>query len=1272
MSNGDGGQRLVAKLAGPQRLTATVRQQRLTAYLASATAIPGPPGPVGPEGPEGPAGPEGDLGPQGIPGVTGPQGTSGPQGNPGPIGAPGPAGEQGVQGTEGIQGDPGPTGTQGIAGPPGTQGPQGNPGAQGPQGAKGDTGSTGPQGIEGPQGPTGAGLTIQGSVTTAGDLPATGSPGDAWITTDSGDMWVWDEATGSWLNVGNLSGPQGPAGPQGPQGAVGPQGSQGVTGPQGAKGDQGIQGNSGPQGPAGAQGVAGIQGPAGSTGATGPAGSQGPKGDTGIQGPQGIQGPVGPQGPEGPQGDPGTGIAIKGSVPTPEDLPLTGSPGDAWLVESTGDLWVYSLPDTAQQIAMDMTGLHEGNPHGVPTSFDWYYGPFVEMGNNPAGATALNHWLNVYVDLSGTIPANTRVNLRHSQVWWKRASTGVWTMGVNESRPEVESYKEDYSGTPIAADTRNEPDGSLSVRTTTGRNCHGYCPYPRISIPPADIGGIVSVIQARLILHNTGGTDDRATSKYMVEAGADYYPAPTGPGIENNPGIGGGKFKYVSTDWKSFCFSTLTEAELRSNPPAIDFSGTTSGIWINAGHLQGPVGPAGPEGAKGGPAEVLPPVEGEDLLPAHGEPGQVIYCEGEGTLWYWNEDTYSWQLVGNIEGSPGPTGPEGPQGAAGIQGPQGIEGAQGAQGNSGVAGPQGPQGPQGTQGPAGATGANSTVPGPQGPAGPAGADSTVPGPQGPQGIKGDPGTPGATGSQGPKGDPGVQGPQGVKGDTGLTGTAGTQGPQGIQGIQGIPGLPTGIQDEGTSVIVRTTLNFVGTGVTVTDDAGNGKTVVTIPGGNQTPWTSNIDAAKYYLNNLQGINLVDPTGAGASATGGMWLSQTFGGVMLNSNVGFVFTTAQERMRITTNGIVSIGRATPYNDAAHPLQVHMGTDLNLLTGNLGGTVCLQALNDAASANVPMILSASNMLIRSSADMVFGVGSGYTERMRINSTIGWARFSSNIEYSVNTSLAGNITHDGTNWRYIANGSGFALQPRADGGTVLYTTPYGTAGAIASVGGRMAVNDDGSTVFYGSSVKAPLFTGGRVEAISYFGLAENMRFDGSNFYHIDNASAIVFHAAAGYVDLYYATNGAAGSAATATIRQRWMDDGMNVFYGSLQAKTLIRIMGGGGAAGGHPIFNYNIDGVDRWSCGVNYQSLNYGLYRLNTSGATTDIPFEILSTNGRMNLGAPNGGILFRTSWMPDADVPTGTLFFYVGETPGDPAIWFVTRFSTGEIHRAKMVLA
>lgn len=51
-----------------------------------------------------------------------------------------------------------------------------------------------------------------------------------------------------------------------------------------------------------------------------------------------------------------------------------------------------------------------------------------------------------------------------------------------------------------------------------------------------------------------------------------------------------------------------------------------------------------------------------------------------------------------------------------------------------------------------------------------------------------------------------------------------------------------IQDEGTPLTQRTNLNFVGAGVTVTDDSGNDATVITIPGGSGD-WVSTLVGAE---------------------------------------------------------------------------------------------------------------------------------------------------------------------------------------------------------------------------------------------------------------------------------------------------------------------------------------------------------------------------------------------------------------------------------------------
>jgi collagen type VII alpha len=71
---------------------------------------------------------------------------------------------------------------------------------------------------------------------------------------------------------------------------------------------------------------------------------------------------------------------------------------------------------------------------------------------------------------------------------------------------------------------------------------------------------------------------------------------------------------------------------------------------------------------------------------------------------------------------------------------------------------------------------------------------------------------------------GTAGPQGPQGPTGATGATGATGPTGPTGPIGV------VQDEGTALTARSALNFIGAGVTAADDAANGRTNVTIPGG----------------------------------------------------------------------------------------------------------------------------------------------------------------------------------------------------------------------------------------------------------------------------------------------------------------------------------------------------------------------------------------------------------------------------------------------------------
>ena len=193
--------------------------------------------------------------PEGIQGIQGEQGIQGIQGETGPIG---PTGATGIewQGTWSAltdyvdndavfyngaswfaAGDP-PVGDEptesslywfplALQGATGAQGEQGIQGIQGEQGIQGIQGIQGEEGLSAYEvavaegfvgteaewlaslvGPQGEGLTILGTVANEAALPPTGNEiNDAYITADNGHLWIWEGA--SWIDVGEIRGPQG-------------------------------------------------------------------------------------------------------------------------------------------------------------------------------------------------------------------------------------------------------------------------------------------------------------------------------------------------------------------------------------------------------------------------------------------------------------------------------------------------------------------------------------------------------------------------------------------------------------------------------------------------------------------------------------------------------------------------------------------------------------------------------------------------------------------------------------------------------------------------------------------------------------------------------------------------------------------------------------------------------------------------------------------------------------------------------------------------------
>lgn len=108
-----------------------------------------------------------------------------------------------------------------------------------------------------------------------------------------------------------------------------------------------------------------------------------------------LVGPPGPRGPEGPRGADGTGVTILGEFSTADELPMTGAPGDAYIVE--GDLYVWS-ESTASWTNVGQIQGPEGpagpeGPRGPQgeTGEQGPQGPQGEAGKDATGFVVIDH-----------------------------------------------------------------------------------------------------------------------------------------------------------------------------------------------------------------------------------------------------------------------------------------------------------------------------------------------------------------------------------------------------------------------------------------------------------------------------------------------------------------------------------------------------------------------------------------------------------------------------------------------------------------------------------------------------------------------------------------------------------------------------------------------------------------------------------------------------------------------------------------------------------------
>ncbi len=243
---------------------------------------------------------------------------------------------------------------------------------------------------------------------------------------------------------------------------------------------------------------------------------------------------------------------------------------------SDGEQQENPLSTELQLVLEDMTQPHEGKPKGVLDTDGWGTNPRVGYGNTPPdGWNAVLPWGQVYTDEQGNESTNTRFQIRNLQLWYLSKTDDSWKKWSSSSDISGANYAEDFQNdTNIPADIRDENGngGGISSTLIEGYNFHFWDNTGRVVIDPDDIAGIWASLESRLIVNDSNEPDDRSEARLMMSAGADYWENTTVQWDQwkTNGDIFIGRFRYLTSEWQTFHAHTLTETQLKDNPPPLN------------------------------------------------------------------------------------------------------------------------------------------------------------------------------------------------------------------------------------------------------------------------------------------------------------------------------------------------------------------------------------------------------------------------------------------------------------------------------------------------------------------------------------------------------------------------------------------------------------------------------------------------------------------------------------------------------------------------------
>lgn len=238
-------------------------------------------------------------------------------------------------------------------------------------------------------------------------------------------------------------------------------------------------------------------------------------------------------------------------------------------------------------------------PKGMAPTAAWRHGANVNMGTEPYGDAiphwwtpgirfaewhAMSSWFVVYPDDMATPVTNTVVEVSGMEMWVLRSSVGFWQRMQSGIVPTWQgNYRLGGGGRLGPASYQTSPTGSRLYRPGVDYMVHAG--LGQVSVPwrndlGADVQAVYVSVRHRLSLRDPLGVDDRATAKFGVAVGVDYFPwlGATLQDMEANyvPSAGVGQFQASTSEWRYAAIlitkEGMNESEVyQPRPPAFRY-----------------------------------------------------------------------------------------------------------------------------------------------------------------------------------------------------------------------------------------------------------------------------------------------------------------------------------------------------------------------------------------------------------------------------------------------------------------------------------------------------------------------------------------------------------------------------------------------------------------------------------------------------------------------------------------------------------------------------